>query len=72
MIDDSRESEDWNTYLIATVMKAYTAGILVDMYDKIPYSEALAGTGNLNPKFDDGYDIYISLLSSIDSALNKI
>lgn len=71
VIDNSRESEDWNTYLIATVMKAYTAGILVDLYDKIPYSEALAGTGNLNPKFDDGYDIYVSLLSSIDSALNK-
>ena len=26
---------------------------IVDMYDNIPYSEALQGTGNLSPKFDD-------------------
>ncbi|HEY4155288.1 MAG TPA: SusD/RagB family nutrient-binding outer membrane lipoprotein [Puia sp.] len=70
VIDKSRESADWNTFLIATVMKAYTTGIMVDMYDQIPYSEALGGAAQLKPKFDDGYDIYTSLLSSLDSALN--
>ncbi len=39
VIDNAKTSGDWNTVLIATVMKAYSAGILVDMYDKIPYSE---------------------------------
>src|SRR5688572_29626802 len=53
IIDKAKETGDWNFYLMATVMKAYTAGILVDLYDKIPWTEALQGANNLNPKFDD-------------------
>jgi hypothetical protein len=71
IIDKARETGDWNFYLMATVMKAYTAGILVDLYDKMPYSEGLLGIGNLNPKFDDGYSIYKDLIAGIDSAMNK-
>jgi hypothetical protein len=69
--DQSAASSDWNFYLMGTVMKAYTAEVLVDLYDAIPYSEALQGAGNLNPKFDSGYSVYTSLLSSIDTALSK-
>ena len=71
VIDKSKESQDWNFYLMGTVMKAYTTAILVDLYDKIPYFEALQGASNLNPKFDDGYTIYKDLLSKLDSALGK-
>ena len=71
VIDKAKASEDWNFYLMGTVMKAYTATLLVDLYDKIPYSEALQGSANLNPKFDDGYTIYKSLLAELDSALAK-
>jgi len=56
-------------YLMATVMKAYTYQVLVDLYDKVPYTEALQGQANLQPKFDDGYDIYKGLLAEIDAAL---
>jgi len=52
-------------------MKAYTAEVLVDLYDKVPYFEALQGTSNLNPHFDDGYTVYEDLLKGIDSALGK-
>jgi hypothetical protein len=71
VIDKSKASEDWNFYLMGTVMKAYAASLLVDLYDQVPYTEALGGNGNLNPKFDDGYTIYKTLLSEIDTALNK-
>ena len=71
VIDKAEASEDWNFYLMGTVMKAYAASLLVDLYDQIPYTEALGGTDNLNPKFEDGYTIYKSLLSEIDVALNK-
>jgi hypothetical protein len=71
VIDKSAASGDWNFYLMATVMKAYTTALLVDLYDQIPYSEALQGSGNLTPKFDDGYTIYLDLLSKIDTALRK-
>jgi hypothetical protein len=71
IIDKSKETKDWNFYLMATVMKAYTMQVLVDLYDKVPYFEALQGTANLNPAFDDGYTIYTDLLKSIDTALSK-
>jgi len=71
VISKSAEEGDWNYYLMATVMKAYTTEVLVDLYDEIPYSEALQGQANLYPKFDDGHTIYVSLLDSIDVALSK-
>ncbi|HWH62969.1 MAG TPA: SusD/RagB family nutrient-binding outer membrane lipoprotein, partial [Ginsengibacter sp.] len=61
VIDKANESQDWNFYLMGNVMKAYATGLLVDMYDQIPYTEALQGVGNLTPHFDDGYTIYKSL-----------
>jgi hypothetical protein len=71
VIDKARASEDWNFYLMGNVMKGYATALLVDIYDQIPYSEALQGVTNLTPKFDDGYTIYKSLLDSIDVALGK-
>jgi hypothetical protein len=71
VIDKANQSQDWNFYLMGNVMKAYATGLLVDLYDKIPYTEALQGIGNLTPHFDDGYTIYKSLIEGIDSALAK-
>ncbi|WP_316845250.1 SusD/RagB family nutrient-binding outer membrane lipoprotein [Pedobacter psychrodurus] len=62
---------DWRYNLMATVMKAYTYQVLVDLYDKVPYTEALKGLDNLQPKFDDGYTIYVGLLAEINAALAK-
>ncbi|MEJ7679987.1 MAG: SusD/RagB family nutrient-binding outer membrane lipoprotein [Segetibacter sp.] len=71
VIDKSEATSNWNFYLMATTMKAYSAQVLVDLYDQIPYFEALQGVNNLSPKFDDGYTIYQDLLNSLDTALSK-
>ena len=71
VIDKSKETSNWNFYLMGSVMKAYSAEVLVDLYDQIPYFDALQGLGNLTPKFDDGYTIYIDLLKQLDTALSK-
>src|SRR5215213_4817719 len=71
IINRSKELKDWNYYLMATVMKAYTYQVMVDLYDKVPYTEAFQGTGNLQPHFDDGYTVYKGLLAEIDTALSK-
>jgi hypothetical protein len=71
VLDKARAKSDWTFYLMGTVMNAYTTAILVDLYDKIPYFEALQGAKNLSPKFDDGLVIYKSLLDSIQFALNQ-
>jgi hypothetical protein len=45
IINKSKEQGDWNFYLMATVMKAYTAQILVDQFDDgyAIYKDLLAG-----------------------------
>ena len=65
------EEENWNYYLMAEVMKAYTFQVLVDLYDKVPYFEALRGSEDTTPAFDDGQAIYDDLIVRIDDALSK-
>lgn len=71
VISLSKEQKKWSFYLMATLMKAYTYQVLVDLYDQVPYTEAFKGLDNLTPKFDDGYSIYVGLLKEIDNALAK-
>ena len=71
VISKAKEQEDWNYMLMGTVMKAYTMQVLVDLYDKIPYTEAFMGAANLQPHFDDGYTVYKGLLAELDTALGK-
>lgn len=59
----------FNYVLMATVMKAYTYGVLVDLYDQVPYKEALLGQANTQPVFDKGHDVYVGLIAEIDAAL---
>ena len=68
--DLSRKNEKWNYYIMATVMHAYTFHILADLYGQIPFSEALKGEeGTITPAYEDGQDIYDSLITRIDYAL---
>ncbi len=68
----SFKEQQWNYYLIATVMQAYTFQVLADLYDEIPFSEALAGEmNNLTPHYEKGEDIYDSLIVRIKTALDK-
>ncbi len=69
---ESLHEQEWNYYLIATVMQAYTFQVLADLYDEIPFSEALAGEmNNLTPHYEKGQDIYDSLIIRINTALDK-
>lgn len=71
VINKAKETGDWNFYLMGTVIKAYTYQVLVDLFDQVPYTEAFQGSGNLQPKFDDGFTIYKGLLAELDTALAK-
>lgn len=65
------EEENWNYFLMAEVMKAFTFQVVVDFYNQIPYSEALQGSSNPTPAFDDGQFVYDDLILKIDNALSK-
>jgi len=67
----SSAAGEWNSYLQATCLEAYTYQILADLYDKVPCKEAVQGSANLTPKFDDGEAIYDELFTRINAALAK-
>jgi hypothetical protein len=72
VLEQAEEAEDWNVYLVATCMQAFHFAFLVDLFDKIPYSEALQGnTGILAPHYDEGQTVYNDLIVRIDDALSK-
>ena len=52
----------------AKVMKAYLFQQLVDMFNNVPYTEALQGAANLTPKYDNGKDIYEALSTDLGVA----
>lgn len=53
---------------VAKTMKAYEFGILVDIYNDVPYTEAFQPQTIIKPKYDKGSDIYADLLNQLDSA----
>ncbi|MDS1032940.1 SusD/RagB family nutrient-binding outer membrane lipoprotein [Porphyromonadaceae sp. NP-X] len=65
----SSATGNWKYYTIATLMQAYTFQVLADLYDQIPFTEALQGT--VNPHYDNGQLVYDSLLARIDHAVSK-
>ena len=65
------EEEAWGSYLAATCIRVFSYQALIDAYGETPYSEAQQGKDNLNPKFDDGKDVYAGLVAELDDALEK-
>jgi hypothetical protein len=56
----------------ARVMKAYVYQMLVDMYGNVPYSQALKGTANLAPAYDDQKAVYEDLVKVLDTAITVL
>lgn len=69
--DRAAEAENWGSYLAATVIRVFTYQVLVDAYGETPYSEAQMGKENLNPKYDEGADVYAGLIAELDDAIAK-
>jgi hypothetical protein len=67
----SYNQHQWHYFLVATVMQAYIYQILADLYNEIPFSEALQGENGIKePQYDNGQVVYDSLIARIDFALS--
>ena len=59
-----------NHYLgVLYVMEAYTLMIATDVWDDMPYTDALKGVDALNPVFDTQASIYSTVYSLLDQAI---
>ena len=54
---------------IAKIMKAFDFHQLVDLWDNVPYSEALRGSDVFAPKYDKGQSIYDDQIKQLDTAI---
>jgi len=72
-IEQQSRSEAFSNFnAVAKIMKAFNFQFLVDTYGDVPYTEALQGVNKLTPAYDNGEDIYQSLVKMLDSAIYKI
>jgi len=53
---------------ISKVIKSIGFMYLVDMYNNVPYTDALKGSESIAPKYDKGEDIYKDLLIQLEEA----
>ena len=67
---NAETQENWNYFLIATVIETYASQLLTDFYGDIPYSEANDPT-IFQPMFDSGESVYDQMIADLDEALSK-
>ncbi|WP_184544061.1 SusD/RagB family nutrient-binding outer membrane lipoprotein [Mucilaginibacter sp. FT3.2] len=61
-----------NYKAIATIMEVFVYQRLVDLYNSVPYSQALIVNPTFSYKYDDPKTIYTSLVAKCDSVVNLI
>lgn len=72
IITQSEETEAWDYWLIAKVLTAYNYHMLTDIYEDIPFTEALDIDNNKYPSYDDSKTVvYPGILSLLDEAIAK-
>lgn len=57
---------------IIDIMEAFTLMMATDVWDDIPYSEAVQGINNINPKFDEQSFLYATINDLLDNGLAKL
>ena len=71
VISQSETDKQWHYWLAAKVMTAFNFNMLVSLYDKIPFKDALQGNDNLTPVFEDGKTVDAGLIKILDEAIAK-
>lgn len=54
---------------IAKALKAYTYSVTTDLWGDVPFSEAIQGTNNVQPKPESSREIYPKLIALLDEAI---
>lgn len=64
-----RDNGNTGYKLVGSALQGYIYQVLVDAVDKVPYTEALMGLENLQPKFDNGEDVYAGIIADLNASL---
>lgn len=66
------KAEKKNWAAIAKIMKAYSFQYLTDCFGDVPFSEALKGSGNYQPLYDDQQSVYTGIEQLLTDAVYMI
>ena len=72
IIDKSASNNQPFLQGVGKIMKAYQFHHLVDLWNDVPYADALKGALSLRPAYSKGMDIYDSLFNEISSGINLV
>ncbi|WP_321317850.1 SusD/RagB family nutrient-binding outer membrane lipoprotein [Labilibaculum sp.] len=61
-----------NQKAIIEILMVYTYSVLTETFGDIPYTEALMGSENTLPKYEDAATVYADLLARLDAALTTL
>ncbi|MEL7588582.1 MAG: SusD/RagB family nutrient-binding outer membrane lipoprotein [Prolixibacteraceae bacterium] len=69
IIEKGTAEGNWQHVGTAKVIYAFVLGTLTDIFGDVPYSEALQGSANRNPRYDSQEAIYDALFAMLDEAV---
>ena len=72
IIDRCQVDSLWQLNLMATTMRVYCYQLLVDLYDKVPYSDALQRDEKPHPNWEDGKFVYNNIYAELETALEMV
>jgi len=61
-----------NKLAIIDICSVYAYQVLVDAFGNVPYSEALMGSENSRPKYDDAFTVYKDLVVKLNGAIANL
>ena len=72
MIDKGTQESVPNWDAVGRIMKSYMFDVMTDAMGDLPYSEALKGAENLQPKYDSQQSIYTGMFADLKQASDEI
>ena len=57
---------------VANILQAVTLMALTDVWGDIPWSEAIQGGANLNPKLDSQQSVYVEIIGMLDNGIAQL
>lgn len=71
---EPRAVENDQTFILGAskIIRCYVLMTMVDMYGDIPYDEALMGTENLTPRYDNSAHVYAGIYNELNEAIELL
>jgi len=71
VVSQSEAANTWNYWLAAKVITAFDFNMLVSLFEKVPFSQAIQGNDNLTPIYDESKTIDAGIIALLDAAIAK-